>query len=134
MQFTVFYDGACPLCMAEMRHLMKRNKKKVLKFVDINQPTFQLEYPELDKQALNARIHGRWDSGEMLTGLDVTYAAWKQVGMGWLYAPLRWPIIRFFADKAYIVFARHRYKISYWLTGQRRCETDVCMPNKRESK
>lgn len=132
MQFTVFYDGACPLCMAEMRHLMKRNQKNTLNFVDINHPTFELEYPDLDKNALNARIHGRWDSGEMLTGLDVTYMAWKQVGMGWLYATLRWPLIRFFADKIYLVFARHRYRISHWLTGQRRCETDVCVPPNKD--
>lgn len=126
MQFTVFYDGACPLCMAEMNQLMKRNVEQKLAFVDINHPTFIVEYPELDRQQLNARIHGRWSNGEMLTGLDVTHAAWKQVGKGWLYAPLRWPVIRFFADKAYEFFARHRYRISYLLTGKKRCENDVC--------
>jgi len=37
-----------------------------------------------------------------------------------LYAPLRWPLIRHVADYAYSLFARHRYSISYWLTGQKR--------------
>ena len=126
MQFTVFYDGACPLCMAEMRQLMKRNTANALAFVDINHPDFDANYPELDKNILNARIHGRWANGEMLTGLDVTHTAWKQVGRGWLYAPLRWPVIRFFADKAYLFFARHRHRISYLLTGKKRCESSYC--------
>lgn len=126
MQFTVFYDGACPLCMAEMKQLMKRNIEQKLAFVDINHPSFPIEFAELDRAVLNARIHGRWANGKMLTGLDVTYTAWKQVGRGWIYAPLRWPIIRYFADYAYLFFARHRYRISYLLTGKNRCENDTC--------
>ena len=126
MQFTVFYDGACPLCMAEMTQLMKRNTEQKLAFVDINHPSFPIEFAELDRAVLNARIHGRWANGKMLTGLDVTYTAWKQVGRGWLYAHLRWPIIRYFADYAYLFFARHRYRISYLLTGKNRCESDTC--------
>lgn len=126
MQFTVFYDGACPLCMAEMKQLMKRNVQQKLAFVDINHPSFPVEFAELDRNALNARIHGRWANGEMLTGLDVTHAAWKQVGRGWLYAPLRWPFIRFFADHTYLFFARHRYRISFLLTGKKRCDNDIC--------
>ena len=112
--------------MAEMKQLMKRNTKQKLAFVDINHPSFAVEYPELDKHALNARIHGRWSNGEVLTGLDVTYTAWQQVGRGWLYAPLRWPLIRFFADHGYLFFARHRYRISYLLTGKKRCESSSC--------
>jgi predicted DCC family thiol-disulfide oxidoreductase YuxK len=40
---------------------------------------------------------------------------------------LRWPIISWFADRAYNFFARHRYTISYLLTGQKRgkqCDYD----------
>ena len=124
--FTIFYDGDCPLCMAEMKHLMKRNTQQRLHFVDINHPSFVVSYPGLDRQALDARIHGRWSDGRTLTGLDVTYTAWKLVGKGWLYAPLRWPVIRWFADHAYIFFARHRHQISRLLTGKSRCDTGKC--------
>lgn len=108
-----------------MDSLMQRNTQDKLEFVDITKPNFNEEYPNLDWQALNDRIHGMQDDGTMLIGLDATHRAWSLVGKAWLYAPLRWPIIRFFADKAYLVFAKHRYKISYWLTGQKRC-TDNC--------
>ena len=124
MAFTIFYDGNCPLCAIEMNHLKKHNTQDKLAFVDINQASFTQQYAHLDYDALNARIHGMLEDGSMLIGLDATHKAWSLVGKGWLYAPLRWPFIRFFADKAYLVFARNRYKISYWLTGKKRCETN----------
>lgn len=124
MSFTIFYDGQCPLCMKEMDQLKKHNADGNLLFVDIMQSDFDTQYPHLDWQALNERIHGICDDGTVLIGLDATHRAWSEVGKGWLYAPLRWPVIKYFADKAYLVFARHRYKISYWLTGKKRCETN----------
>lgn len=124
MAFTIFYDGACPLCDKEMSHLKKYNTEQKIAFVDINHPDFSVNYPELDWQALDARIHGMLDDGSMLIGLDATHKAWSLVGKGWIYAPLRWPVIKFFADKAYIVFAKHRHKISYWLTGKKRCDSN----------
>ncbi|NDV92548.1 DUF393 domain-containing protein [Alteromonas sp. 345S023] len=116
----IFYDGYCPLCKAEMRHLQKRDKHNALTLVDIQSTAFASNYPQLDFHALNARIHGMLDDGRMITGLDVTYQAWKVVGMGWVYAPLRWPVIRVFADWGYVKFAKHRYTISYLLTGKKR--------------
>lgn len=124
MAFTIFYDGLCPLCEIEMAHLKKRNTEGQLNFVDITEPEFGENYPNLDWHALDARIHGMTEDGSMLIGLDVTHKAWSLVGHTWLYAPLRWPVIRFFADKAYLFFAKHRNTISYWLTGKKRCETD----------
>lgn len=123
----IFYDGYCPLCMAEMNHLRKRDKHQRLKLVDIQDPDFSVQYPTLDWHALNARIHALRDDGTLMTGLDVTHEAWKAVGMGWVYAPLRWPVIRIFADMFYNVFAKHRYTISFLLTGKKRtCER--CIP------
>lgn len=124
MAFTIFYDGQCPLCDIEMGHLKKRNTKGQLAFVDIMSEDFASQYPDLNWQSLYDRIHGMNEDGTMLIGLDVTHRAWSLVGYSWLYAPLRWPIIRFFADKIYLVFAKHRNKISYLLTGKKPCETD----------
>lgn len=121
MHLTLFYDGMCPLCQKEMQHLIKYNRDQRLAFVDIMDPDFSKQYPHLDWDALNNRIHGEFSDGRIVTGLDCTYWAWKLVGKGWVYAPLRWPVIRWFADLAYNIFAKHRYKISYWLTGQERC-------------
>lgn len=124
MKLTLFYDGFCPLCLAEMNRLKVYDIQHRLLFEDIHQPDFQTRYPQLSHQVLNARIHGQLEDGTMITGLDVTYLAWKLVGKGWVYAPLRWPIIRWFADRAYLIFAKHRYTISYLLTGKKRVSCD----------
>lgn len=124
MAFTIFFDGNCPLCLKEINQLKKRDVEGKLGFEDINAIGFAARYPDLDWQALNDRIHAIDEQGQVLTGLDVTHRAWSLVGVGWLYAPLRWPIIRVVADGAYKLFARHRYRISFLLTGQRRVATD----------
>ena len=64
--------------------------------------------------------------GVILRGLDSTHAAWSAVGKGHRTAFLRWPLIRWFADKIYLWFAANRYKVSYWLTGQARCDSGSC--------
>ncbi|MCU7553740.1 DUF393 domain-containing protein [Alteromonas sp. ASW11-19] len=126
----IFYDGYCPLCQSEMRHLQKYDTQGVIRFEDIQSPAFSDRFPALDWQALNARIHVQMPDGSLVTGLDATYQAWHAVGKGWLYAPLRWPVIRPLADLAYNFFARHRYRISYLLTGKRRGCGTACRVEK----
>ena len=124
MAFTIFYDGQCPLCEKEMRYLMKRNVEGKLAFEDIMAEDFQARFPALDWQALYDRLHGMEADGSILVGLDVTHRAWSLIGKPWLYAATRWPVIRYFADKGYLFFAKHRGRISYWLTGEKPCDTN----------
>lgn len=121
MKLTLFYDGFCPLCVAEIAKLKAYDQKGLLRFEDIQIPDFSVRYPHLCWQSLNDRIHGELEDGTLVTGLDVTCLAWKAVGKGWVYAPLRLPFIKWFADGFYLIFARYRYTFSYLLTGKKRC-------------
>lgn len=123
MAFTVFYDGDCPLCSFEIGHLQKHDSDNELVFVDIMAADFTEKFPQADWHAMNAKIHGLMEDGTWLVGLDVTHQAWKRVGKGWIYAPLRWPVISWFADHAYVFFARYRHPIAKLLTGKARCES-----------
>lgn len=126
-KLTLFYDGYCPLCLAEMNKLQHYDKNKAIAFVDIQSPDFALNFPQLRWQELNDRIHGELPDGRLISGLDVTYLAWNLVGKGWVYAPLRWPLVAWFADHFYSFFARNRYRISYLLTGKKRLtESERC--------
>ncbi|GGK23538.1 thiol-disulfide oxidoreductase DCC family protein [Aliivibrio fischeri] len=124
-QLTVFYDGTCPLCAKEMRALKKQDKNNVIKTIDIYSEAFS-EYPNIDPKAANTVLHALNQKGELILGLDVTYLAWKLVGKGWFYAPLRWPGIKMIADWCYLHFAKNRYRVSYWLTGVSRCNKTSC--------
>ncbi|TLU65129.1 DUF393 domain-containing protein [Thalassotalea litorea] len=126
MKLKIYYDGHCPLCVQEMRSLQGKNTANAIYFVDINRLDFSELYPHIDVDKAKAILHGEDDAGNLMYGLDVTYRAWSLVGEKWRVAPLRWPIIRSGADKAYLMFAKHRFKISRWLTGQERLDCSAC--------
>lgn len=122
---VVFYDGQCPLCLKEMQHLKRRDKQQRIRLVDINQPVFEQEFSEIPQRAAMQTLHAYWTRQQqttLITGLDVTYQAWRLVGKGWMIWPLRWPGVRIVADRLYLLFARHRFSLSKLLTGKSRCQ------------
>lgn len=127
-QLTVFYDGTCPLCAKEMAALLRADSKGKITTVDIYSEAFS-QFPQIDPAEANRILHALDNNGNLLLGLDVTYRAWQLVGKGWLYAPLRWRLIKPLADRCYLYFANNRYRISYWLTGTARCDGKQCSRN-----
>ncbi|MGR5058553.1 thiol-disulfide oxidoreductase DCC family protein [Vibrio rotiferianus] len=124
-KLTVFYDGTCPLCAKEMKALKQRDAKQQIKTVDIYSEAFAA-YPQIDHEQANTILHALNEKDELLLGLDVTHRAWQLVGRSWLYAPLRWRIIKPVADWLYLKFASNRYRVSYLLTGRSRCNNGSC--------
>ena len=122
-ELIVFYDGYCPLCQKEMKHLQSVDYDHKLQLEDIQAADFNQRYPHIDRTEASRILLSQTMDGELLRGLDSTHAAWSLVSKGWRTAPLRWPVIRWFADRAYLFFARNRYQISGLLTGQQRCQT-----------
>ena len=130
MQLTIFYDGFCPLCVAEMKQLAELDRDSKLLLVDIHSAGFVQRYPHIDPAAADRLLHGQLSNGRLIYGLDVTHQAWRLVGRKPWIAVLRWPVIRWIADAAYRVFARYRYGFSYLLTGQRRCASCALKSNR----
>jgi len=122
MPLTIFFDSQCPLCVDEMRRLKQRDHKQDIHLVDLYDEAALEHYPNIDAQHASRILHAITDDGTLLLGLDVTHKAWQLVGLGYLTAPLRWPLIKPIADYCYLGFAKHRYTISRWLTGKTRCE------------
>ncbi len=121
-QLTIFYDGTCPLCAKEMRSLKEHDAKGLLKTVDIYSDEFS-HFPEINPDEANRILHAIDSKGQLILGLDAAHKAWTLVGKGKLYAPLRWRLVKPVADTFYLFFAKHRYRISYLLTGKSRCKS-----------
>jgi len=121
MILTIFYDSHCPLCQWEMRKLKQHDINNRIELINIHDQDFNIDYPHIDVDEAMSMLHGQWQSGEMLYGLDVTVNAWQLTGKHTWLKILRWPVIRFISDYIYRLFARHRNKISYLLTGKRSC-------------
>lgn len=122
-ELKIYYDGGCPLCLAEMKHLLKLDQQKKLVLIDINQQDFEQKYPHINRREADRILHGELADGNIILGLDVTHKAWSLVGKGKWTAMIRLPIIGTVADFAYLQFARHRHFLSRLITGKERCET-----------
>lgn len=106
----MFYDGSCPLCRMEVNHL-KRDDNGTVHFVDVDKKEFGQQYPQLNKEDLNAKLHCYSESDGWITGLDANVAIWKSLGKGHWVKWLRWPIIRPIADWGYRAFAKYRKRL-----------------------
>ena len=130
VELTLYFDGNCPFCAAEMQRLRLWNTVNRLGFIDISAPEFDPAPLGVDMGALDRELHSRTADGRMLVGIDSMLAAYTMVGRAWMVLPLRLRILRPFLSSLYRSFARNRYRFSRWM-GYRpaaRCEHGVCHP------
>lgn len=125
-RLTIFYDGRCPLCVAEMTRLQKLDKHHRIALVNLQEDNLTQLYPELNQARAMNILQGRLDNGRYIEGLDVTHKAWSLVGRGHWTFILRLPFLKWVFNFIYLLFARHRYRISGWLTGQSKVNCTVC--------
>ena len=131
---TVYFDGLCPLCVAEINQLQQLNADGHLQFEGIHAPDFSIRFPHIDPESADRVLHAEYADGTLIYGLDVTHQIWRAVNQKRWLVILRWPLIRWFADIAYRIFARNRYSLSYLLTGVRRCESCVIQPSNKSAR
>lgn len=107
---TLYYDGQCPLCTAEMDRL-RQLADPSLALVDIHGLDDTAGLP--DRAALLERLHLRRADNVLLSGLDANVTAWQHTRFGFLWAWLRWPLLRPLADAIYNRWAAWRYHRLY---------------------
>ena len=95
------YDGGCPLCLRETRFLKKRDVSNMIKFVDINDDSYNpIIYKDISYEEAMSNLHGILESGDIIKGLDVLAYSYKLIGLGWVYYPLKIdflaPVLRLF--------------------------------------
>ncbi|XUU59694.1 thiol-disulfide oxidoreductase DCC family protein [Erythrobacter sp. HA6-11] len=112
---TVWYDGACPLCLREIALMRRLDKSKRIAFVDISKDT-----PEdcpIDQADLLARFHAKED-GVVLSGAAAFAAMWRAIPV---LRPLgllaRNRAILRILEKLYVIFLRHRPKLQRLVAG-----------------
>jgi predicted DCC family thiol-disulfide oxidoreductase YuxK len=127
-RLTLYFDGNCPFCAAQMRRLKSWDASGMLRFVDIADPMFEPATLGVAMADLGRELHGRTASGQLLIGIDSIRAAYALVGRGWLVWPLRVKILRPVLAAWYRTFARNRYRFSRWLgyTPIGKCEDGSC--------
>lgn len=120
-QIKLLYDGDCPLCMREVNFLRRRDGDRgQIQFVDIADPNYDpAEHAGIDFETAMGRIHGILPDGTIVRNVEVFRRIYEIIGLGWVYASTRWPVIGPVVDWIYGVWADRRLQ----LTGRPKLKT-----------
>ncbi len=119
-QVEVFYDGACPLCLREIRMLRYFDRQARIRFTDISASDFLPTDYGLTMTEFMSEIRGRLPGGQWIKGVEVFRRLYGAIGLSLLVAVSRVPGISHLLDWLYRLFAKNRLR----LTG--RCNTSDC--------
>jgi predicted DCC family thiol-disulfide oxidoreductase YuxK len=123
--FEVFYDSQCPLCRREIEMIRNKDKQQRMTLTDIADPNFNPAYTGKTLDQLMKEIHGRYDDGTLVVGVDVFREIYGRLGFDWLVKPTRLPVIGWVMDRGYDFFARLRYRSALKRYNKNACEIPV---------
>jgi len=111
-KLTLFYDGACPLCQAEILFLSRRNQAGLLDFVDVHSERFNSDQIGISCDQALAAMYGQYAGGALIQGVAVFPEAYRRANLpflAWVFSrPALQPILKI----AYQFFAKNRHAIS----------------------
>ncbi len=113
-KIKLLYDGECPLCMREVNFLRKKDAGRgIISFVDID----DRDYSAADNigiyyETAMARIHAITNQGEIITNVEVFRRVYEELGMGWVYAVTKLPVLGAIANYLYGIWAKWRFKLT----------------------
>lgn len=109
---TVYYDGACPLCAAEIGLYEAQDRGPggagAVTFVDISRPGSALPHG-VTREAALARFHVTDGAGRVLSGAAAFVALWRSLPRWrWLARLAALPGVPWMLERAYRLFLRLR--------------------------
>jgi len=111
-KLTLFYDGACPLCQAEILFLSGRNQMGLLDFVDINSKAYDPLKVGVSCEEALAAMYGQYADGTLINGVTVFPEAYRRAdlpSLAWIFSRKSMqPVLKM----GYRFFAKNRHAIS----------------------
>lgn len=113
-KIKLLYDGACPLCVREVNFLRKRDAGRgLVAFVDIADDHYSAaDNGGVDFETAMGRIHAVLPDGTVIKNVEVFRRIYEILGMGWIYAVTKLPIIDGLADALYELWADWRLRLT----------------------
>jgi predicted DCC family thiol-disulfide oxidoreductase YuxK len=110
LTLTIYFDGDCPLCLAEIHLLKHHNHKGLLKFVSLQ--NLGAADDGIDCVQAMQSIHARLGDTQIITGPDVFFEAYKRTDLKFINFIFSFFIIRSIYALFYLKFAKYRHQIS----------------------
>lgn len=113
-RLTVWYDGACPLCRAEIAWMRRRDRDRAIAFVDVSDPQTAPACPR-DPAELLARFHAQEAGGPLVSGAAAFAAMWRALpGLRTLGRVAAWPPVLWLLERLYRAFLVIRPRLQAW--------------------
>ena len=110
---TIWYDGACPLCIREIALMRRLDRAGRIEFVDVAAGSAVCP---IDRDLLLARFHARERGGQILDGAAAFAAMWRAIP---LLRPLglaaRNRLVLAALERLYTIFLTIRPMLQRWM-------------------
>ena len=129
-KIKLLYDGACPLCVREVNFLKRKDGDRgLIKFVDVADDAYQpADNAGVDFETAMRRIHAVLPDGEIVQNVEVFRRTYELLGIGWIYAITKLPLVGRLADALYDLWADYRLL----LTGRSNLKTIITEREQRQ--
>lgn len=113
-KIKLLYDGACPLCLREVNFLTQKDAGRgLVAFVDVAADDYSADdNGGIDFETAMGRIHAVMPDGSSVKNVEVFRRIYETLGMGWVYAATKWPVIGPIVDAAYGIWADLRLNVT----------------------
>jgi predicted DCC family thiol-disulfide oxidoreductase YuxK len=112
-QYTVLFDGHCPICLASVRRLKRWDTRGALVFLAAQDPSVPRDFSQLSREALVESLHLVGPGGEVWQGAEALEVLVNLLpGLSRARFLFRVPLVRPVARRVYRWIARNRYRFS----------------------
>jgi predicted DCC family thiol-disulfide oxidoreductase YuxK len=127
-QIKLLYDGECPLCVREVNFLTKKDAGRgIVNFVDIASLDYDPQANAgIDFATAMGRIHAILPDGTIVKNVEAFRLVYEYLGIGWIYAATKIPIVGAIADWIYGIWADWRLKLT------RRPDIDIIIAQRQK--
>lgn len=102
---TVYFDGLCRLCSAEINHYRKLKGSEKIRFVDITSTSFKAKAHGVDPYQVHKIMHVK-RGDKLFTKVDAFIEIWRELPKyNWAVPLAKNPLLRPFLNLGYEAFA-----------------------------
>lgn len=112
-QIDLLYDSDCPICQMEVDFLKKRDIHHRIRFTDLSSDNYDpAQHGNVKFESGMRKIQAVLPDKTVVKGVEVFRRTYDSIGLGWVFAVTKVPVIGQIADFVYDVWAENRLRIT----------------------